>query len=210
MYDPGGFRIWSQCGIPVVSTADEIDIYNTEQLLHSLLVATAKAKVIVVDMGATTVCDSSAVNVLAWTAQWLNDNDGEMRLVCSTRIQRFMAVTGTDLLFEFFADLPEALAVEPSRSTFDDDLGLVFILPPRDSASDPGHERVGTCAWCQQTPSASWRGRRREFQRALRCHQAYGTSLGKSGQDDNVLHGGRLFRGFVRPVYDPRSDKTAA
>jgi anti-sigma B factor antagonist len=107
------FRIWSLGGLPVISTPEELDVSNAGQLREALLATSNGHVVIVVDMSATTFCDSTSLGVLVRAARQAATSGGELRLVIDTPlVLRIFTVTGVDKVFSIFSGLPEALAAK--------------------------------------------------------------------------------------------------
>ena len=63
-------------------------------------------------MTKTTVCDASAIDTLAWFHQRVHDGGGELRVACSARVRRVMAVTGQDQVLQLFPSMRKALMVD--------------------------------------------------------------------------------------------------
>ncbi len=209
MRNPQKFITWSLGGgPPVISTPREIDIANRDQLLHALLVVTTDAPVVVVDMTATTLCEATGIDILAWLAQWLNDHGGELRLVCTPQVLRVLTVTRTDHLFRILDSLSDALAMNrPYPQPHDQDL-LAFAqrVAPR---LGPGRSRMTECPWCRLTLSAAGRQLEREYEQALRCHHAYKEMVTEFDQDDSVSLFGSATASY-RPAHARRLDDMAA
>jgi anti-sigma B factor antagonist len=105
------FPVTERHGQAVVSTPDEIDLRNADALGEALRAAAASNQpVIVVDMSGTEFCDSTGLNVLV-RAQKQADADGRLlRLVVrSAALQRILAVSGMDRLFQIFDSLDQAV-----------------------------------------------------------------------------------------------------
>ena len=121
MPEQGAFRVSSLDGPPIVSTPDEIDVTNSDELRAALLAASADdAPVVVADLSATSFCDSTALGVLVRTAKQLTSNGAELRLVAQAApVLRIFALTGVDTVLPIYATLPEALAAGPLSEAAD-------------------------------------------------------------------------------------------
>jgi len=186
MHEPQGFTIWSLGGLPVISTPNEIDLTNVDGLLHALLVATANATIVAVDMTATTFCDASTIDTLEWVNHWLNDNGGELRIIPAKPMPAALEITRADQPFPIFGSLPEALATKLSCPQPHGQINLLHFIHPIAAWGQP--ERVTPCAWCQVTAGAPWGQREREHERALRSHQACKAMVAENRQDDNIVY----------------------
>lgn len=198
-----GFTICSLGGLPVVSTPGEIDLTDAELLLHVLLVATANAVVVVVDMTATTYCDASTIDTLEWINQWLNDNNGELRVIPATPAPPVMKATHADQPFPIFASLPDALTMPPHGQINPDNLTHPIATRPH-----CGQGTTYPC--CHVTPGAPWCQRAREYERALKCHQADKTMIAMSCQHDNIDYTSVYATRLQRTAYEHHLNYKAA
>lgn len=98
--------------VAVVSLPVEIDISNADQIREDLLgVVNRGAATLVVDMGATTFCDSAGVNALVRTLKRATANGTGMRLVVSTHaVRRVLDITGVDHLIDIYPSVAASLA----------------------------------------------------------------------------------------------------
>jgi anti-sigma B factor antagonist len=119
--EQGAFRVSSLDGPPIVSTPDEIDVTNSDELRLALLAASADdAPVVVADLSATSFCDSTALGVLVRAAKQLTSNGAQLRLVAQAApVLRILTLTGVDTVLPVYATLPEALAAGPRSEAAD-------------------------------------------------------------------------------------------
>ena len=98
--------------VAVVSLPVEIDISNADQIREDLLsVVNRGATTLVVDMSATTFCDSAGVNALVRTLKRATANSTGMRLVVSTHaVRRVLDITGVDHLIDIYPSVAASLA----------------------------------------------------------------------------------------------------
>jgi anti-sigma B factor antagonist len=98
--------------VAVVSLPAEIDISNADQIREDLLsVVNRGATTLVVDMSATTFCDSAGVNALVRTLKRATANGAGMRLVVSTHaVRRVFDITGVDHLIDIYPSVAASLA----------------------------------------------------------------------------------------------------
>lgn len=101
-----------QMRVITIIAPNEVDIANSRELRDALAEASVDADVIVVDMTATTVCDASAIDTLAWFHQRVHDSGGELRVACSAWVRRVMAVTGQDEVLQLYPSMRTALMVD--------------------------------------------------------------------------------------------------
>jgi anti-anti-sigma factor len=90
----------------------EIDIGNADEARDRLLSVLAEGPtMLVVDMGATTFCDSAGVNALVRVYQRALAAEAALRLVITARVvQRVLAITGVDRLLDIYPTIEDALA----------------------------------------------------------------------------------------------------
>src|SRR5258708_31043970 len=96
----------------VVSLPAEIDISNADQVRDDLLsILTRGAALLVVDMSATTFCDSAGLNALVRAFKRATASGSGMRVVVSARaLQRVFAITGVDHLIDIYPTVAAAMA----------------------------------------------------------------------------------------------------
>ena len=95
----------------VVALPAEIDITNADQLREDLLaVVNRGAAMLVVDMSATTFCDSAGVNALARTYKRATASGTGMGMVVSAAaVRRVLAITEIDRLIASYPSVAAAL-----------------------------------------------------------------------------------------------------
>jgi hypothetical protein len=185
MKEPQRFTIWSVGGLPVVFTPEEIDLVNADQLLHALLLATADATVVVVDMTATTFCDASTIDTLEWVNRQLKGHDGELRVIPAALAPPAIRATRAEQPFPIYANLLEALTAKEEYPRSPAQVNLPEFM--HSIANLPRAGQAAICAWCHVTPWAPWRQREREYERALSCHQAHEITAPERCSADNVV-----------------------
>jgi hypothetical protein len=161
-------------------------------------------------MTATTLCESTGIDILVWLSQWLNDNGGELRLVCTAQVLRVLTVTRTDQLFRIFDSLPEALATNRSYSPLHDHVSVLAFAQPPARHLGPDHSQITGCPWCHLTPSATWHQLESEYEQALRRHQTHKTMIAECDQNGTRVYTPGSAARFYCPVHERRVDKTAA
>jgi anti-sigma B factor antagonist len=100
--------------IATVRLPVEVDMSNAESVLDDLSSALADgAKTLIVDMSATTFCDSAGVSVLVRTHQKAAANDSRLRIATqSSAVQRVLSLTSVDTLIPVFPT-PQAAQSAP-------------------------------------------------------------------------------------------------
>lgn len=101
---------WALAALP-----DEIDLANADQVGEALRLALADGvRVLVIDMDATTFCDSMGIGALVQTWKRARANGVEIRVVVPPgRLRRIMAVTRVDQVLPLYWSLGEAMAGAP-------------------------------------------------------------------------------------------------
>ena len=96
----------------VVTVVGELDIYTAPQLKECLLGLLDEGVTrLVVDLTAVTFIDSTALGVLIGGVRRVNDVDGAMALVASSRpVARVLTITGLDRVFAIRDTREAALA----------------------------------------------------------------------------------------------------
>jgi anti-anti-sigma factor len=98
-------------GAIVVSLAGELDLYNAEDVRAALLESCAdEPPVVVLDLGAVTFIDSTALGVLIEARSRLADGDGFRLASPGLETRRALEVSGLDKHFAVFDTVAEALA----------------------------------------------------------------------------------------------------
>lgn len=97
----------------VISLPPEIDVSNGDHVREDLLsVINQGATLLVVDMGATTFCDSAGVNALVRAFRRATASATGIRLVVGTpAVLRILAITGVDRLIDVYPSVAAAMAV---------------------------------------------------------------------------------------------------
>lgn len=101
---------WALASLP-----DEIDLANADRVGEALRLALADGvQVLVIDMGATTFCDSMGVGALVQTWKRARVIGVEIRIVVPPgRLRRIMAVSRVDQVLPLYWSLGEAMAGAP-------------------------------------------------------------------------------------------------
>jgi anti-sigma B factor antagonist len=100
-------------GVYVVSLGGEIDLYTAPEFKQQLIEAVqAGARLIVVDLTATTFIDSTTLGILVGAVKRLRESGGELSLVCRDHnIAKIFEITGLDRVFPIHPSREEALAL---------------------------------------------------------------------------------------------------
>lgn len=102
-------------GLAVVTPPPQIDLTNADRLRRSLTAAAAEYPVVVVDMTANELCDSSGIRALVVAHHRARASGGEIRLVMSTPdARRVFKMTGVDRMLAIFDSMPAAVTVKLS------------------------------------------------------------------------------------------------
>jgi anti-sigma B factor antagonist len=98
--------------VAVVTLPVEIDIANADQVRDDLLsILNRGAATLIVDMGATTFCDSAGVNALIRAHKRATANGSKMRLVVrASAVRRVLDITGVDHLMDLYPSVAASLA----------------------------------------------------------------------------------------------------
>ena len=116
--------------VAVVALPGEIDAANADKMCQELLSAVSLgAAVVVIDMSATTFCDSAGVQAIIAAYRHAGANGIQLRLV-ATAILRVLTIVGADQLVRIYPTLEAALAGAP--------------VAPASTTPDPGYEPGGT------------------------------------------------------------------
>jgi anti-sigma B factor antagonist len=101
---------WALAALP-----DEIDMANAGRVEQALRRELAEGvRVLVIDMGATTFCDSLGLGALVQIWKRAQANGVEIRIVVPPgRVRRLMAVTRVDQVLPLYWSMGEALAGAP-------------------------------------------------------------------------------------------------
>jgi anti-sigma B factor antagonist len=113
----------------VVALPAEIDADNADKISHELLATIGLgAAVVVIDMSATTFCDSAGIQAIITAYRHAAANGTQLRLVATT-VLRILTLVGADQIVSIYPTLDAALAGTPSAQA---------------STPDRGHEPAGT------------------------------------------------------------------
>ena len=94
----------------VVTMPAEIDVTNADEIRQALLAAASHdAAVLIIDMGATTFCDSAGVQAIIDTHNQAAATHIQLRLV-ATAVLRILELVGIDQLIPIYPTLEAALA----------------------------------------------------------------------------------------------------
>ena len=99
--------------VHVVTLRGEIDAFTAPSLRDDLrqLVEETGALVIVVDLGAVTFLDSSALGALVGVFRRLRERNGQLRIVQPrTAAARIFELTGLDAVLDLYPDREDALS----------------------------------------------------------------------------------------------------
>jgi anti-anti-sigma factor len=95
----------------VVALPAEIDAANADEIGQELLAAISLgAAVVVLDMRATTFCDSAGVQAIIAAYQQTTANGTQLRLVATAAVLRILTIVGADQLVPTYQTLEEAIA----------------------------------------------------------------------------------------------------
>ena len=102
----------------VVGVPGEVDLTNSDGLRNALLNAlNAGALGLVVDMTATTFCDSAGIAALTRAARRAAANESSMRLAArAPAVLRVLNLVGIDRLIDVYPTVTEALASLPGQA----------------------------------------------------------------------------------------------
>ncbi|MER5882112.1 STAS domain-containing protein [Streptomyces sp. NPDC001910] len=97
-------------GVRVLTLSGEIDADNIHLLRQALTCVDAGARM-VLDLGAVTFMDSSAISVLAVAHRGVAGADGWLRMAAlSAPVERVVTIVGLDTIIPCYPTLPDALA----------------------------------------------------------------------------------------------------
>jgi len=105
----------------VVTLPPEIDVSNSQRIGQELAsVADQGAVILIVDMTATTFCDTSGARELIAARKHAHAGGTEMRLVVKANaVLRVFEIIGLGDLFDIYSDLAAALSGLPSAEAVD-------------------------------------------------------------------------------------------
>lgn len=96
-------------GLAVVTPPTEIDISSADLLLFTLMSAGRCSSTVVLDMTATTFCDTSGFMRMTLAGDHLRAIGGDLRVVCSARMQMLMGYNKDDEHLSLFSSRTDAL-----------------------------------------------------------------------------------------------------
>jgi anti-sigma B factor antagonist len=125
----------------VISLPAEIDVSNADHVREDLLsVLNQGARLLVVDMSATTFCDSAGVNALVRAFKRAAGSSAGIRLaVDGPAVLRILAITGLDHLIDVYPSVTAAMAAT-------DQPGPGAKTPPGYATTHAGDADPGGCA----------------------------------------------------------------
>lgn len=98
----------------VVALPAEIDATNADQIRQALLVAASRdPAALIIDMSATTFCDSAGVNTIIAVYRQAASSSTQLRLVTS-EVLRIFKLIGADQLMPVYPTVAAALAHAPA------------------------------------------------------------------------------------------------
>ena len=97
----------------VITMPAEIDMTNVGQIREALLAAASGQTSLIIDMNATTFCDSAGVRAIITASQQAAIAGTQVRLV-ATAVLRIFTITGADQLIPTYPTLEAALAEAPA------------------------------------------------------------------------------------------------
>ena len=107
-----GFPVEMVHGVATVTTPEEIDITNTDELRAALQQAGSDGSgTLVVDMSGTRFCDSAGLHALVDAHKRALSDGGQVLLAApGPAVLRIFEITGVDQVLPRFAGVDEALA----------------------------------------------------------------------------------------------------
>jgi anti-sigma B factor antagonist len=105
---------WRDDALAVVTVKGEMDAYSAGILRRELLgVIAAGARIVVLDLGATTFIDSVTLGALLGAVRRLQQRGGELRVACAVgAVRRTFEITQLDRVLPVFGSLAGALGRE--------------------------------------------------------------------------------------------------
>jgi anti-sigma B factor antagonist len=98
----------------IITLPAEIDVTSADEVREALLTAVGRGPdTLIIDMSATTFCDSAGVNAVISAYREAAANGTELRLV-TTAVLRIFRLIGADQLMPIYPDLAAALDQAPS------------------------------------------------------------------------------------------------
>jgi anti-anti-sigma regulatory factor len=99
--------------LAILTAPTEVDIKNAGQLLCSLMSAAGSASIVVLDMTATTVCDTWGFLAMTLAGDQARAEGGNLRIACSDRLRRLSSINRDDEHFSVFSTMTEAEVANP-------------------------------------------------------------------------------------------------
>jgi anti-sigma B factor antagonist len=111
--------------VAVLTLPTEVDISNAGQAGEDLAAVVAQhASLVIVDMSATTFCDSAGVTTLVKAARNANASGAGLRVAASApAVTRVLAITGVDRLIGIYPSVAAAMADPGSEAAGQDRIG---------------------------------------------------------------------------------------
>jgi anti-sigma B factor antagonist len=94
----------------VITMPAEIDATNADEIRQALLAAVSDLAVVIIDMSATTFCDSAGVHAIMAARRQAEETGTDLRLV-ATAVLRILTLVGADQLIAIYPTLQAAQAV---------------------------------------------------------------------------------------------------
>jgi anti-sigma B factor antagonist len=93
----------------VITMPAEIDATNADEIRQALLAAVSDLAVVIIDMSATTFCDSAGVHAIMAARRRAEETGTDLRLV-ATAVLRILTLVGADQLIALYPTLQAAQA----------------------------------------------------------------------------------------------------
>jgi anti-sigma B factor antagonist len=105
--EPSRLNMVDQHG--VITMPAEIDATNADEIRQALLAAVSDLAVVIIDMSATTFCDSAGVHAIMAARRQAEETGTDLRLV-ATAVLRILTLVGADQLIALYPTLQAAQA----------------------------------------------------------------------------------------------------
>ncbi len=102
------------------------------------------------------------------------------------------------------------LGLRSVRNRVGHEVDLVDFIHPFASRPDQGDGRITAWAWNHVPPPTRGQRTDRQYQWALKCHEAYETAVVEGGQGGNIVYTFGLATGFLHVAHQRRLDESAA
>jgi anti-sigma B factor antagonist len=129
--------------VAVVTLPAEVDVSNADQIRQDLIAVLARdASLVIIDMSATTFCDSAGVTALVRAVRQASASGAGLRVATSApAVTRVLTITGVDRLIEIYPSVAAAMA-DPGIETAYEGVaahpGSAEQADPDGRASQPG------------------------------------------------------------------------